>query len=139
MQTRALSQVPQVDLYLAGFPCQPFNDMGKKEGFQDAKGRGEIFWYIRQYPRKELPKVSVLENVKGFVKINKCRDFNKIMKLLEQVTGLDGERTSVIKYKVMDNKEQSIPHSRPRWYCVGIRKDASEAESLNLQHPLSFW
>ena len=30
----------------------------------------------------------------------------------------------------MDTKEQGIPHSRPRWYCVGIRKDASESDSF---------
>ncbi len=62
---RDVSKVPSVDLYLAGFPCQPFSYAGKKQGFQDSQNRGTVFFKILEYIRKKRPKVFVLENVKG--------------------------------------------------------------------------
>ena len=57
---------------------------------------------------------------------------NKVLKLLRSVRyhGKDGVKAYVVKWKITDTKEQVIPHSRPRWYCVGIRKDASKADSF---------
>ena len=40
---RDVNQVPYTDLYMAGFPCQPFSTMGKQEGLDDTQGRGTIF------------------------------------------------------------------------------------------------
>ena len=52
-----------------------------------------------------------------------------MLKLLRQVE-FQGKQAYVIKHRVMDTKEHGIPHSRPRWYCVGIRQDASEGNSF---------
>ena len=71
---RDASKVPYTDLYVAGFPCQPFSTMGKQEGFEDTQGRGTIFFDILEYIRDKVPKVFILENVKGLVKINNCKD-----------------------------------------------------------------
>ena len=38
-----------VDVYVAGFPCQPFSTAGKQQGFEDSKGRGTIFHHILEY------------------------------------------------------------------------------------------
>ena len=60
--------MPHVDLYVAGFPCQPFSDAGLKQGFRDVKGRGDIIFHLLDYIRLHLPKVFVLEKVSGFAK-----------------------------------------------------------------------
>ena len=61
------STTPYVDLYVAGFPCQPFSQAGKQQGFDDAKGRGKIFFDIVDYIDFQRPKIFILENVKGLV------------------------------------------------------------------------
>merc|ERR1719331_2667666 len=61
------AQVPKVDLYIAGFPCQPFSSAGLQQGFKDTKGRGEIFFHVLDFLDKNRPKVFVLENVSGLV------------------------------------------------------------------------
>ena len=64
---RNTNDVPEVDVYFAGFPCQPFSIAGKQQGFEDKKGRGTIFFNIVEYLKLKLPKIFVLENVKGLV------------------------------------------------------------------------
>ena len=55
----------RVELYVAGFPCQPFSSSGSREGTEDKLGRGSIFKYIFRYISKRRPRVYVLENVRG--------------------------------------------------------------------------
>ena len=118
-----------MDVYVAGFPCQPFSTMGKQAGFDDA--RGTIFFHVLDYITQKLPKVFILENVKGLTTIENGKLLNQIMKLLRSVRfHTSGKKAYAIKQQVLDTKELGIPHSRPRWYCVGIRKDAKKADSF---------
>ena len=127
---------PYVDVYVAGFPCQPFSVAGKQQGFNDSKGRGNIFHNVREYISVHHPKVFILENVKGLVKMENGRNLKKILKLLRQVTTLDGSSAYEVHHKVLDTKEHGVPHSRPRWYCVGIRKDVAR-QSFVFPEPVS--
>merc|ERR1711935_1258305 len=43
---------PYVDIYIAGFPCQPFSTAGLQQGFGDKRGRGEIFFKVLDYIQK---------------------------------------------------------------------------------------
>ena len=65
------SKAPYVDLYIAGFPCQPFSTMGMQQGLDDTQGRGTIFFGVLDYIQTKLPKIFILENVKGFSTIEK--------------------------------------------------------------------
>ena len=61
--------VQKVDLYVAGFPCQPFSSAGKQEGFADKRGRGTICFYLSEYIEKHQPKLFILENVKLIINV----------------------------------------------------------------------
>jgi len=124
------SKVSAVDLYIAGFPCQPFSTAGKQQGFDDVKGRGIIFFHILDYIQKKLPKVFILENVKGLVTLEKGRYLREILKALRGVVKAislgqaagDCEPAYEIHHTVMSTKDHGVPQHRARWYCVGFLK-----------------
>ena len=134
LHKRDNTKAAYVDLYVAGFPCQPFSTMGKQEGFDDA--RGTVFFGILDYITHQLPKVFILENVKGLVTMQNGKLLQTIMKLLRSIRDKDGKKAYIVKQAIMDTKELGIPHSRPRWYCVGIRKDAPNANSFAFPGPV---
>ncbi|MDP7647102.1 MAG: DNA (cytosine-5-)-methyltransferase, partial [Candidatus Woesearchaeota archaeon] len=119
---RNVSQCPYVDVYVAGFPCQPFSTAGKQQGFADEKGRGTIFYHILKYIQMHRPKVFILENVKGLVTLQRGKCLRAILSALESL-GKDESTSYEIHQQVLNTKEHGVPQNRPRWYCVGIRKD----------------
>jgi len=110
------AKAPKADLYVAGFPCQPFSTAGLQQGFGDARGRGEIFWHVRDYLEQQRPRVFVLENVSGLVKIKGGEYYRAILEALGAL------KTYNVYSKIMDTKEHGIPQSRRRIYFVGISK-----------------
>jgi len=110
------SKAPAADLYVAGFPCQPFSTAGLQQGFSDVRGRGEIFWHVRDYLEQKKPRMFMLENVSGLVKIKGGEYYRSILEALNAL------KTYNIYSKVMDTKEHGIPHSRRRIYFIGISK-----------------
>ena len=65
IRERDNSRVPHVDLYVVGFPCQPFSTAGKRQGTDDPAGRGDVVWSVLDYIEKREPTVFVLENAPG--------------------------------------------------------------------------
>jgi len=110
-------EAPKVDLYVAGFPCQPFSSAGLQQGFDDSRGRGEIFFYVKDFLAKNKPRVFILENVSGLVKLQGGKYMKAILKELASL------RCYNVQWQVLDTKAHGVPHSRRRWYCVGIHKD----------------
>lgn len=110
-------QAPKVDVYVAGFPCQPFSSAGLQQGFKDKKGRGEIFFYILDYLSQTKPRVFILENVAGLVQSNGGEYLESILKELSSL------KVYNISHQILNTSENGVPHNRRRWYCVGIHKD----------------
>jgi len=123
------ARAPKADLYVAGFPCQPFSSAGLQQGFKDRRGRGKIFFHILDYLEKRKPRVFVLENVSGLVKIKKGEYLRAILKSLENLGVYN------LYSQVLDTKEHGVPHSRRRIYIVGIKKRADDG-SFNFPEPV---
>ena len=108
------------DIYVAGFPCQPFSLQGRQQGFRDAKGRGKIFFYVRDYIAANKPKIFVLENVKGLISVRNGNPFRKILKTLGAIGAYN------IHHAVLNTQDHGVPQFRPRLYIIGIRKDVDK-------------
>jgi DNA (cytosine-5)-methyltransferase 1 len=113
--TRDHSALPDIDLYVCGFPCQPFSVAGKRKGVDDP--RGTIFWHCLETIKEKLPFVFILENVKGLLSINNGETFRNIIKSLKDIGMYN------VEWKVMNTKDYSIPQNRQRVYIVGTRRD----------------
>lgn len=120
LTTRNNKTAPDCDVYISGFPCQPFSAQGLHQGFEDTKGRGIIFFHCREYIKQKEPKVFVFENVKGLLCKNMGDYFASILKALDDLAIYN------VHYRILDTKEHGVPHSRQRCYIVGIRKDVDK-------------
>mmetsp|Transcript_40148 Transcript_40148/g.86086 ORF Transcript_40148/g.86086 Transcript_40148/m.86086 type:complete len:396 (-) Transcript_40148:236-1423(-) len=111
---------PKTDVYVAGFPCQPFSMAGVRQGFEDFKGRGRIFFKVLQYIKMQSPKVFILENVSGLKTQDGGRALERINKGLASIGKYN------VYFEVLDSRQHGIPHDRRRCYWVGIRKDIDQ-------------
>ena len=66
---------PQLDLYVAGFPCQSFSIAGKRKGFE-CPTNGTLFYTLSEFIRINQPKCFILENVKGLVNHDNGRNIS---------------------------------------------------------------
>lgn len=110
------SVINDFDVLCAGFPCQPFSQAGKKNGFSD-KGRGNLFFEIMRIVDVKRPKVLFLENVRHLVKHDKGKTFTRIQKEIEK-------RGYSFAWKVIKASEFGLPQLRPRVYIVCFDKSS---------------
>jgi DNA (cytosine-5)-methyltransferase 1 len=113
--------VPDHDVLLAGFPCQPFsiagvskkNALGRAHGFDD-ETQGTLFFDVKRIIDKKRPKAFLLENVKNLVSHDKGRTFQVIMRTLTEELGYH------VQYRVIDGAH-FVPQHRERILIVGFR------------------
>jgi DNA (cytosine-5)-methyltransferase 1 len=110
-----VEKIPQHDILLAGFPCQPFSMAGKKEGFSDT--RGTLFFNIEKIVKHHQPSVLFLENVKNLKNHDKGRTFKIIKKHIEDM----GYQ---VYEKILNAKDFGVPQNRERIYMICF-KDSS--------------
>ncbi len=104
--------IPDHDILLAGFPCQPFSQAGLKKGFDDI--RGTLFFDIARILNEKKPKAFLLENVKQLRGHDKGRTLEVIMKKLKQI----GYKN--IQYQLLKARDFGLPQNRERLYIVGF-------------------
>lgn len=106
-------KLPKYDLLIAGFPCQSFSVIGRKDGFSD--DRGQLIFHIARILRETKPKCFLLENVKGLVTHDKGKTIKIILDELN-ASGYD------VTYKVLTSLDYGVPQMRQRVYFVGFLK-----------------
>jgi len=119
--------IPDHDVLLGGFPCQPFsiagvskkNALGRKHGFLD-ETQGTLFFDIARIIEHKKPKAFMLENVKNLVSHDKGNTFKVIKNTLEEL-GYS------VHYQVLNGKH-FVPQNRERILIVGFRNDIYNGE-----------
>ena len=109
------SKLPDIDLYVCGFPCQPFSNMGEHRGLKDT--RGSVFFSCLDVIKKKKPKMFVLENVKGLLSNDKGKTWEVVWGEIKKLE----KHGYKVDWKVLNTKDYGIPQSRGRVYIVGIK------------------
>jgi DNA (cytosine-5)-methyltransferase 1 len=110
-----IDDLPEFDFLLGGFPCQAFSIAGYRQGFNDEKNRGNLFFDIAKILEKRKPKGFLLENVKNLASHDGGRTFKIIQ---EKLIDLGYH----IKYKVLNTMEYgNVPQNRERVYIIGFK------------------
>lgn len=103
-------EIPDHDILLAGFPCQPFSIAGEKKGFNDT--RGTLFFDIERILKAKKPKTIILENVKHFKNHDKGNTLKVVLNSLEELG-------YTINWKILNAKDFGVPQNRERTIIVG--------------------
>jgi len=124
-----IDDLPEFDFLLGGFPCQAFSIAGYRKGFNDEKGRGNLFFDVARIIKAKKPEGFLLENVKNL----KSHDGGKTFKIIEEALIDLGYH---IKIKVLNSMEYgNIPQNRERIYIVGF-KNKSYLEKFEFPSPV---
>jgi len=101
------------DFFTAGFPCQPFSQIGSRLGELDI--RGTLFHDIIRICSIKKPKIILLENVKGLLTKKHEHTLNKIKTELENIGYF-------VDYKLLNTSDYGVPQNRERLWIVGSLK-----------------
>lgn len=117
MRKIGVDDLPNFDFLLGGFPCQPFSIAGYRQGFNDEKNRGNLFFDIVRIIKVKKPIGFLLENVKNL----KSHDEGKTFKVIEETLSNLGYH---VKISVLNSMEYgNIPQNRERIYIVGFKNE----------------
>lgn len=124
------SDIPEFDVMLAGFPCQAFSIAGYRQGFEDEKGRGTLFFELVRIFKEKKPTIILLENVKNLVSHDKGNTFKVILEELKK-------EQYYVKYDVLNAMHYgNVPQNRERIYIVAF-KDHDAFERFKFPEPIA--
>lgn len=103
----------KVDIIVGGAPCQAFSMVGKRLGFEDA--RGTLFYEFARIVKESKPKVFIFENVKGLLSHDSGRTWHVIHDIFEEL-GYD------VHFRILNSRDYGIPQNRERLFCVGFKQ-----------------
>ena len=109
----ATKYLGQVDFIVGGAPCQAFSMVGRRLGFEDA--RGTLFYEFARVVKETQPKLFLFENVRGLLNHDKGRTWRVMHDIFEEL-GYD------VKFRVLNSCDYGIPQHRERIYCLGFRQ-----------------
>jgi DNA (cytosine-5)-methyltransferase 1 len=112
--------IPEHDVLLAGFPCQPFSNIGKRQGFAH-ETQGTLFFDVLRILKWHMPKMFLLENVPGILTIQNGETFKIIVSALEEL-GYS------VFHDVLDAQNFGLPHVRKRVLIIGFHPNMNISE-----------
>jgi DNA (cytosine-5)-methyltransferase 1 len=115
-----VKDIPEHDVLLAGFPCQPFslagvskkNSLGRPHGFE-CETQGTLFFDVERILKAKRPRAFLLENVKNLTSHDGGRTFEVVQRALRRLG-------YTVSFKVIDAKAL-VPQHRERIFIVGLR------------------
>ncbi|MGE4284819.1 MAG: DNA (cytosine-5-)-methyltransferase [Clostridia bacterium] len=144
---RIESKIPNHDVLLAGFPCQPFslagvskkNALGRLHGFA-CQTQGTLFFDIARILKVKRPVAFMLENVKNLKSHDKGKTFKVILETLDKLGYFvaDSEINGSDDPKIID-AQNFLPQHRERIILVGFRKDLNIHEDFTLKNVKQFF
>lgn len=124
------SLIPDFDILCAGFPCQPFSQIGQKKGFsEDYEGRGNLFFEIAEILRIKKPKAFFLENVQHLINHDEGRTFSTIKHTIEELN-------YSFYHKVIRASDFNLPQHRPRNFMIGFFDEKTDEKLFNFPEPI---
>ena len=128
LSTKDFALAPgELDVMVAGFPCQPYSLAGLRLGLEDDRG-GEIFTSLLRLLRTVKPKSFLLENVKG---IRSHDGGNTFTYMFEQLTKCG----YTLRHETLNSMTHAnVPQNRERVFIVGFR-DSTQAASFEFPGP----
>lgn len=135
------NEVPDADIVIGGFPCQPFSNAGNRKGTADS--RGTLFWDAMRFVKAKDPKVVVFENVRGLLSIKNPDGTKLIAGIIRELE--EAGKGYNVKYELLRASDYGVPQNRYRVVIVGVRKDLGKSfifpekqsrEGLELKHVL---
>ena len=103
-------ELPDFDMFMGGFPCQPFSSAGMQMGTEDPYGRGAMLSHIIRICKVKKPKYLFLENVKGFTHGKFQPIHDQLVKDLKEM----GYGENPLRKAVLNSKDYGIPQNRER-------------------------
>lgn len=112
-----MSQIDDLDVLTAGFPCQPFSNAGKRLGVQDSRGR--LFEVCLRYIGALRPKVVMFENVRGLLTIKNQHG----ERLIEEICTSLSDSGYEVHFKLVNAASYGVPQNRLRIIIVAVLRD----------------
>lgn len=122
------SAIPDFDILLAGFPCQPFSSAGARRGFVDT--RGTLFFDIERILKEKKPAGFLLENVEGLKTHDRVDPQRPIGRTLETIISHLEKLGYKTTWKILDASLYGVPQRRKRIYIVGTKENKIVLDDL---------
>jgi DNA (cytosine-5)-methyltransferase 1 len=122
---KTLTDIPDIDLIIGGFPCQGFSMANPYRNEKDK--RNELYLEILRILKLKMPKFFLLENVKGLLNMggyentqDKKKHTGKVMKIILDDLNKCGYK---VDFKLFEIKKYNVPQKRERVIIIGVRND----------------
>ena len=122
MMSQEFADAPVVQIFVCGFPCQPFSAIGTHAGVEH-QAAGSVWYYVFTYLKEKQPRIVILENVEGLI-THHPQTFRMIFQMIKDIVDRrSGEACYSIHWDIIDSlKVGCVPQRRRRLYIILLRR-----------------